>query len=228
MIDTVLFDLDNTILDFNKAEQAALQKTLPALGIEPTPAVLQRYSQLNLAQWKLLEQGKTTRERLKIRRYELLFEELGVSRSPQEATALYEEWLGHGYFFMDGAQEMLQSLAGRYRLYIVTNGPAKNQTKRIRGAGLTQYFDGVFISEAIGYNKPDRAFFAYCFRHIPDFQAESTVLIGDSLTSDILGGKNAGLKTIWYNPAEAPESAEIRPDYEIRSLAEVAPLLQRL
>ena len=111
MFTTILFDLDNTLFDFNKAEGIALSKTLTEIGIEPTEVVIQRYSELNLAQWKLLEQGKLTRERVKTRRYELLFKELGVEYNAEKATGIYESHLATGHYFIDGAEELLKKLS---------------------------------------------------------------------------------------------------------------------
>lgn len=228
MIDTILFDLDNTLLDFNKAERIAIQKTLCHIGIEPKDAILNRYSEINLAQWKLLEQGKLTRSEVKVRRYRLLFDELGVDFSPREATAIYESFLGQGHYFMDGAQDLLHALTGRFRLYLVTNGTAAVQKGRIQSAGLKRYFNDMFISENVGYPKPDLRYFTYCFAHIPDFQKEQTIIVGDSLTSDIQGGKNAGIRTVWFHPKHVQNNTDLLPDYEISHLSELPALLQKL
>lgn len=233
MFTTILFDLDNTLFDFNKAEGIALSKTLTEIGIEPTEAVIQRYSELNLAQWKLLEQGKLTRERVKTRRYELLFEELGVEYNAEKATGIYESHLATGHYFIDGAEKLLKKLsnANSYRLYLVTNGTKKVQDGRIASSGISQYFEDIFISEEVGYNKPSLEYFEACFAKIPDFHKEKTVIIGDSLTSDIQGGINAGITTIWFNrhhekPFECENHSLPVPDYEIYALSELIPILE--
>ena len=104
MIRNILFDLDNTLFDFDKAEALAVRRTLLELGVDPTPAVVARYSQLNLAQWKLLELGKLTRQEVKLRRYQLLFEELGIRQDPRKAARIYETKLGIGHYFIEGAK----------------------------------------------------------------------------------------------------------------------------
>lgn len=223
--DTLLFDLDNTLLDFSWAERNALLHTLPALSISPTEHILQRYSELNLAQWKLLELGKLTREEVKTRRYRLLFEEIGSDASPEEAVKIYESYLGKGHRFLPGAKELLEQLSGQCRLYLVTNGTASVQHGRIQSAKLSDYFQDFFISEEIGYSKPFRQYFDYCFSHIPNFERTSTAIIGDSLSSDIQGGINAGIATIWYNPDHQRHPEQIRPDYEIHSLPQLLSLL---
>ncbi|MBQ7288124.1 MAG: YjjG family noncanonical pyrimidine nucleotidase [Clostridia bacterium] len=221
----ILFDLDDTLLNFGKAERIALTKTLVHFGIEPREEVLARYSELNLAQWKRLEKGELTREQVKVRRYALLFDELGVDCSPADATAFYETQLSIGHYFVEGAEAVLQALYPVYRLYLVTNGTARVQHGRIESAGIARYFSGMFISQEIGFDKPQAQFFTYCFAQIPDFCKADTVIVGDSLSSDILGGKNAGITTVWFNPKHQP-GGEIVPDYEIDSLSALPGLLQ--
>ncbi|MDY4693798.1 MAG: YjjG family noncanonical pyrimidine nucleotidase [Blautia sp.] len=227
MIETVFFDLDNTLLDFSKAERIAVTRTLEEFHIELSEYVLRRYSELNNAQWKLLEQGKLTRDQVKVRRFQLLFDELGISRPPQEAARRYETLLACGHYFVDGAENLLVSLYGRYRMFLVTNGTLSVQKGRLESAGIGKYFDKIFISEETGYNKPERKYFEYCFSRIPDFHKNSAVIIGDSLTSDIQGGINAGIRTIWFDPARI-RAEEITPDYEVYSLGEIPDLLEKL
>ncbi len=226
-IRNILFDLDNTLLDFNKAERKALTGTLQELGITPSETIFQRYSQLNLAQWKLLEQEKITRNQVKVRRYQLLFDELGLDCSARKAAQIYERYLGIGHFFVDGAEALLEDLSLNYRLYLVTNGTASVQKGRIQSAKIERFFNGIFISEEIGFDKPNKAFFDHCFLQIPDFQKEETILVGDSLSSDIQGGKNAGIATVWFNPSHMEKDYPILPDYEIQTLAELTNLLER-
>lgn len=220
MFHTILFDLDNTILDFDKAEANAIHETLESLGIEPSAANKRRYSEINLSQWKLLEQGKITREELQTRRFDLLFEELKADCDSLLASQTYKNKLAMGYYFMDGAEELLCQLK-KHRLFIVSNGTATVQKGRIEGAGLERFFEDIFISELIGYNKPDKRFFDYCFAHIKDFHREGTLLVGDSLTSDILGGINAGIRTCWFHGEGTTNETGILPDFEITKLSEL-------
>ena len=156
MVETLFFDLDNTLLDFNRAERAAIAKTLKSFHIVPEPSVLKRYSELNLAQWKLLEQGKITRDQVKLRRFRLLFAELNVDVPAKEAAHTYETLLAQGHYFIDGAEELLETLYGQYRMYLVTNGTLSVQKGRLKSSGISRYFEGIFISEELGYNKPGR------------------------------------------------------------------------
>lgn len=227
MVDTLLFDLDNTLLDFNQAERIAVSKTLEHFHITPEDAILKRYSKLNLAQWKLLEQGKISREQVKLRRFQILFTELGTDAPAGEAALMYETLLSHGHYFMDGAEELLETLYGKYRMYLVTNGTLSVQKGRLKSSGISRYFDGIFISEELGYNKPSMEYFDCCFSKITDFHKETTVIIGDSLTSDIQGGINAGIRTIWFNPNHE-NTTEIIPDYEFDKLSKLPELLEKI
>ena len=224
----VLLDLDDTIFDFHKAEHIALTKTLETLGLAPDPKVLSRYSEINVAQWRLLEQGKLTREEVKERRYELLFQEFNVDVSPVLAARTYEKNLSIGHFFIDGAEELLQTLSRDYRLFLVSNGSTDIQRSRIGSSNIHLYFEKMFISEEVGFNKPDIRFFDAVFAEIPDFEKEQAVIIGDSISSDIKGGKNAGITTVWFNPKGLAAPAETQPDYIISHLRELPALVKTL
>ncbi len=229
MIRNILFDLDDTILDFKRAEREALIKTLLYFNIIPEEKILTRYSEINKAQWKLLEQGKITRDEVKLRRYVILFNEMKITQcSAHEATKYYEEQLGKGHFFIKDAEEVLKELSKNYRLYIVTNGSEQVQTGRIKSSGIEKYIDGVYNSEKIGCEKPGIEFFEKCFSHIPNFKHDETIIVGDSLSSDIQGGINSGIKTVWFNPDKYENRSDITPDYEISRLSELSELLENI
>ena len=228
MIRNVLFDLDDTLFDFHKAEKIALTKTLVHFGIDPTEETLALYSTINAAHWKRLELGEISREEVKVGRYRELFKTIGVKCDPVKATAYYESMLAIGHYFMPGAPELLEELYGKYRLYIVSNGTAKVQEGRIGSSGIAKYMDGIFISQILGANKPDKQFFDICFAEIPDFSLSETVIIGDSLSSDIKGGINAGIITVWFNPKGIENDNDIKPDYTIKELSEVPGLLSQI
>ncbi len=228
MIDTILFDLDNTIFDFTKAEGIALTKTLDKLGIKPEKRVLELYSKINLMQWKLLEEKKITRSQLKTRRYQLLFDEIGVDCSAEKAAEIYEFFLSQGHYFIEGAEEVLNDLCKKYKLYIITNGIARVQKGRIKSARLERFFKDIFISEEIGYDKPSAEYFENCFRNIPEFCREKAVIIGDSLSSDIQGGINVNVRTIWFNSKKSENSSQLKPDYEITDLKEIEKIIEKI
>lgn len=220
--------MDDTLFDFHKAEKIALTKTLVHFGIDPTEETLALYSTINAAHWKRLELGEISREEVKVGRYRELFETIGVECDPVKATAYYESMLAIGHYFMPGAPELLEELYRKYRLYIVSNGTAKVQEGRIGSSGITKYMDGIFISQILGANKPDKQFFDICFAEIPDFLLSETVIIGDSLSSDIKGGINAGITTVWFNPKGIENDSDIKPDYTIKELSEVPGLLSQI
>lgn len=228
MIRNVLFDLDDTLFDFHKAEKIALTKTLVHFGIDPTEETLALYSTINAAHWKRLELGEISREEVKVGRYRELFKTIGVECDPVKATAYYESMLAIGHYFMPGAPELLEELYRKYRLYIISNGTAKVQEGRIGSSGIAKYMDGIFISQLLGANKPDKQFFDICFAEIPDFSLSETVIIGDSLSSDIKGGINAGIITVWFNPKGIENDNDIKPDYIIKELSEVPGLLSQI
>ena len=228
MIKNLLFDLDDTILDFKKAESVALQNTLRMLGMEPEPHILSRYSEINQEQWKLLELGQITRDELKPRRYRLLFEEFGLDCSSKQAAEVYEQQLGIGHYFIDGAEEALQRLSKSYRVYIVSNGTAVVQHSRIESSGIEKYISGLFISQEVGFNKPNPEFFNRVFSSISDFSGDETVIIGDSLSADIKGGIAAGITTVWFNPNNAANESTIVPHYELQKLDDLDALLKSI
>lgn len=228
MIKTIFFDLDDTLLDFTRAERAALTRALTELDVPATDAVLSRYHELNRQQWELLEEGKLTRPQVLTRRFDLLFAELGLRRSSQEACGRYEGHLAQGHFFIPGAPELLAALAPRYDLYLASNGAAAVQHSRLDSAGIKPYFKDIFISEEVGFDKPSPAFFEAAFAAIPGFSRETALMVGDSLTSDIRGGHNAGIRTCWFDPHGRPGRPDIVPDYRVTALGQLAELVEKI
>ncbi len=228
MIKNILFDLDDTLFDFHAAEKRALKRTFETLGIQVSEKVLKRYSQINAEHWKMLEKGLITRDRVKVGRFEKLFAETGYNVSPEKTAALYENYLSEGHIFIDGAEDLLSFLYGKYRLYIVSNCSAKVQDGRIKSSGIAKYFENIFISQKIGFDKPNKEFFDACFSEISDFSPDETVIIGDSLSSDIKGGKNAGIKTVWFDPSGKENDGDVSPDFTVSSLSEIPALISEM
>ena len=228
MIRYVLFDVDDTLLDFGKAEAAAIRKTFERIGIPVTDELIRRYSEINAQQWSRFEKGEITREKLLTERFDILFSELGINVPSEMAQASYEYLLGIGHYFVDGAEELLEALKDKYELYIVSNGNASVQDRRLKSAGIIPYFKEIFISERVGFNKPSAEFFETCFERIPGFEKDKAVIVGDRLSSDILGGINAGVKTCWFNPRGDAPDPDIPADYEIKHLNELPALLESI
>lgn len=228
MIKNILFDLDDTLFDFHAAEKKAIKRTFETLGVPATEEILKRYSQINAEHWKMLEKGLITRDGVKVGRFEKLFAETGYGVSPEKTAALYENNLSQGHIFIDGAENLLSFLYGKYRLYIVSNGSAKVQDGRIKSSGIAKYFENIFISQRVGFDKPNKEFFDACFSKIPDFSSDETVIIGDSLSSDIKGGKNAGIKTVWFDPSGKESDGDVFPDFTVFSLSEIPALISEM
>ena len=226
--DIFLLDVDDTILDFHKAEHLALGKTFRQFGLEPTEAVMARYSQINKAHWERLERKELTREEVLVGRFAVLFAEVGIEADAEKCARAYEDNLSVGHYFLPGAQEALEALSRKYKLYLASNGTAKVQAGRLASANISHYFQEIFVSQEIGANKPDLVYFQRCFAKIPGFDPEKAMMVGDSLTSDILGGQQAGMATCWVNPQGKSGRQDIRPDYEIQALHQLEALLESI
>lgn len=228
MIRNLLLDLDDTLLDFKKAEAMAIRETFIQFNIDPSDENIQLYSKINRSCWARLELGELTREEVLHNRFDILFDTLGITGDSHEMQKTYEYKLSFGAFYLDGAEELLNTLYGKYKMYLATNGIVNVQKRRIEDSGIGKYFDDIFVSEKIGYNKPDKRFFDVCFNTIPDFKHDETVIVGDGLASDIKGGINAGIKTVYFNPKRLENDTGIIPDYEIHSLGELPTLLEKM
>ena len=228
MFEFLFLDLDDTILDFQKAEHVALSKTLKEFGLEPTERVLKRYNLINKAHWEALERKELTREQVLVGRFQVLFEEMGITVEPVQVARAYEHNLSIGHWFLPGAEEAVERLSKKYKLYLASNGTAKVQAGRLASANISRFFEEVFVSQEIGANKPSPEYFERCFARIPGLDKSKTIMVGDSLTSDILGGQNAGIATCWVNPHHKEGRADIRVDYEIESLSQLEALLEGL
>ena len=227
MLEFLLIDLDDTILDFQKAEEVALKKTLIQFGIAPDPDTCALYSRINRACWEALERGEMTRTQVAVGRFTELFSRLGISGDAAECNRYYWEQLSIGHYFLPGAEAALRELSQKYKLYIASNGTKSVQQPRLESAGIEKYFEDIFISEDMGADKPAKAFFHRAFARIPGFDPQKAMIVGDSLTSDIQGGINAGIATCWINP-NRKTAGNIKPDYEIQSLSQLKAFLETI
>ena len=224
----LLFDADYTLLDFDKDMFHAFQATYEAcFGSQRpySPRLLEQYEACNNRWWKKLERGECTKPQLFAGRFRDFLQETGLIGQPEEINRLYFENLAQGGALLPGALELVRDLSREYQLYIVTNGNAASQMSRLERSGLLPYVRDVFVSEDAGAAKPDKRYFAYAFSRIPGFEKERALLIGDSLTSDMLGAQNAGIDSMWYCPqgGEAPEGLSIT--YQVGSFAAIRGML---
>lgn len=209
----LLFDADKTLLDFDTDMLHAFQATYEAcFGSQRpySPALLEQYEACNDQWWKKLERGECTKPQLFAGRFQDFLQETGLTGQPEEINRLYFENLAQGGALLPGALELVRDLSGAYQLYIVTNGNAVSQMSRLERSGLLPYVQDVFVSEDAGAAKPDVRYFDYAFSRIPGFEKERALLIGDSLTSDMLGAQNAGIDSMWY----CPQALRYYPEWE--------------
>ena len=225
MIEFLFLDLDDTILDFHKAERIAISKTIRDFGVEPTEEILALYHTINKWHWEQLELGTLTRDEVLVNRFGVLFEKLGVQVDAPKCAKAYEINLSQGHWFLPGAEEAVDRLSKKYRLFLASNGTAVVQKGRMTSANLYRFFETVFVSQEIGHNKPSKAYFDSCFAQIPGFDPDKAMMVGDSLSSDIKGGIQAGIRTVWVNPGHA-DSGELKPDHEIEALHQLEALLE--
>jgi len=225
MFQFVFWDLDDTLLNFKACEQEALRAALRINGIEMTEHILARYSAINDSKWKLFERGEITRRMVQLTRFEDFFHEFGWEISVTGFNDLYLEQLALQAIEFPGVHEILSQLQPHYQQFIASNGVERVMRSRMAIAKLDQYFVKAFSSEFMGVQKPDKAFFDACIAQIPGFDPEKAIIIGDSLSSDIQGGINAGIATCWFNPKGKALPDGIAPDYEIRSLEEIFTIL---
>ena len=164
MITTLLWDLDNTLLDFPSAERQALIATFADFTLGPcSPDLLVRYSALNARWWRRLEEGKVTKAELLPGRFREFFAAEGIACTEYDAfNAAYQHHLGDTIVFLDNGYELVKDLHGQVKQYLVTNGSLQAQTRKLKRSGLGELFDGVFISEVVGAEKPSRAFSTPC------------------------------------------------------------------
>jgi YjjG family noncanonical pyrimidine nucleotidase len=225
LYDLVFIDADETLFDFRKAERHALRQSFELFELEYSDDALLAYEAINSAIWKRLEKGELDQERLKVERFELLFDTLDADADPAAFSTTYLDWLGKGSFLLPGALETCGYLAGKYRLAMVTNGIKEVQRARIGASPIAAHFAALVISEEAGSSKPDPAIFDYACGLLGNHDKGKMIMIGDSLSSDIRGGINFGIDTCWFNPSVAPNPTELKPTYEIRSLEELKRIL---
>ena len=222
---TLLFDLDDTLLDFGATEDAALHKLFAEQHIELTPEIKTYYKELNDRLWQEFELGKLEREEVVNSRFTLLFEHYGLNVDGAVLEERYRTFLAEGHQLIEGALELIQDLYEQFDLYVVTNGESNTQYKRLKDSGLERYFKDVFISEAVGQQKPKKEFFDYVFSKIENFDRERALIVGDSLTADVTGGHNAGIDSCWINIRGKKNDTKVIPTYEIKKLKELYQIL---
>ncbi len=221
---SLFLDLDNTLLDFYKAEAVAVKKVLEQYCLPSDDKAVKTYSDINRDYWEKFERGEIPKSAIFEGRFKTLLEVFQEQRNTADISRDYCANLSEGYFKMDGADEILTYLKEKgYKLYATTNGLASTQFKRIENSGLKVYFDKIFISEDAGHQKPEKEYFDFVIENIPEKDKTKMLIVGDSQSSDILGGINSGIDTCWFNPDNI--SPKYESLYEIHNLYELKNIL---
>ncbi len=227
MITTILWDVDGTLLDFTYSQTCALTKCFASAGLPITEEIIERYDRINDSYWKRLELGEVTKAQLLTGRFTTLFREFGIEHVDLEAFCReYQFELGNVYRYKDESIRIVQSLKDRTAQYVITNGVTMTQRNKLGLSGLDRWMKDIFISEEIGCPKPERTFFERCLEKVEEKDRRKILVVGDSLTSDIKGGVNAGLKTCWYRPEGSENRSPWIPDYEISDLHQIYGVLE--
>lgn len=222
----LLFDADDTLLDFGLGERRAITATLEAAGLPADSEVIETYSRINDALWKALERGELTKSRLKSLRFEQLCEHYGFDLDGAALAESYIEYLKKQTALMDGAEEVCRALYGSYKMYIITNGIEAVQRARIGGCAIRDYFERIFISDAFGVAKPKKGFFDAVAANIEGFDRSRALIIGDSLTSDIKGGTEYGIDTCWLAPSGMKAPSDMNITYIIEDIRDILKILE--
>ncbi|MCO4485646.1 YjjG family noncanonical pyrimidine nucleotidase [Streptococcus infantarius] len=223
----LLFDLDHTLLDFNAAEDVALTELLTEAHVDDVETYKEVYIPMNRKLWNDLSLKKITKKELVDTRFSRLFAHFGHEVDGHAFAMRYQDFLSQQGQILPGADKLLVQLNQEgYRIFGATNGITKIQTGRMANSGIKDYFEHVFISDEVGFQKPDKGFYDAISGAISRFNQEKTLMIGDNLLADIQGGNNAGIDTVWYNPDKKINHTAANPSYTVHNYQELLKLLR--
>lgn len=219
---TILIDFDDTIVDFYEAERFAFFEMAHHFNHQPTEESFQNFREINQQHWEALQRDELTKSQVLSQRFEVYFKQQGIAVDGHKADVIFRDGLATAPIkHFEHTVEVIKSLSKHHDLYIVTNGVTDTQQRRLQRTELKRYIKGIYISEETGFEKPNAAFFDVIFNEIGEERRNESIIVGDSLTSDILGGKNAGIATCWFNYRQKKNHTDISPDYEIENLAQL-------
>ncbi len=222
-IKTIFLDIDDTLFDFKAGQKVAFFKAFESLGYDCNEDIYRSYDVLNESYWKMFERGEITKERLIWERFEKLFEVLNINGSAYQAELAYQDLLGKQAIWIDGAEDGLKYLINKYDVYLTTNGYGATQRSRTQEKGIDKLVKDIYISEVIGSPKPTKKYFDFCVNSA-NASRERTVVIGDSLSSDMMGGINASMRTIWFNYRRLPKT-DLPVDFTVNTWREIYDIL---
>ena len=222
----LLFDVDSTLFDYDKAEEEALRESCNQLNIEYDTGVLEVYKRINDKIWSDFERGMITPKQIKVRRFPMLFEKLNIDSDPKAFNKIFLNNLSEGLHLIEGAEEVLKVLNEKYKIALITNGLKDVQRPRITKSAVFKFISQIIISEEVGVSKPDEKIFDIAFQRMNYPDRQEVLMIGDNLTSDIRGGNNYGIDTCWFNPEKINCDSSIQIKYEIEKLTELLNILE--
>lgn len=225
MFRTILMDVDNTLLDFNKCAAACMEKGFQDLGLEYRSEMFPVFLRINDYLWQEIENDHLTREGLHQIRWPWIFDKLGVQADGVAFEERFCKLLFDSHEPVEGAMELLRYLSGKYDVYVASNASYAQQANRLTLAGMMPYLKGLFVSSELGARKPSQAFFALCMERLGNPPKDQVLLIGDSLTADMRGGVDFGLPTCWYNHNHQPRDAALPIDHVVEHLWEIQDIL---
>ncbi len=222
---TIYLDLDNTIFDFLKSENRAIKMVLKAHNLPSDEQTARIYSAINKTWWERFERGEIDKSEIFAGRFAELLDTIKKEGNPEIIAQDYFKELSCCHDLMDGALDLLQNLkkAG-FILCATTNGVSLTQYKRISASGIDRYFDYIFVSEDAKHQKPEKEYFDYVLNNSSEKDRQKILIIGDSMSSDILGGINSGIDTCWFNPSKS--SGRYFTKYEVSTLKEIEKILE--
>lgn len=223
--DFVLFDVDDTLIDFGLGERRNIEMTFQKYNVPFNEEIYRTYRKINIELWQSFELGNIAKDDLLIWRFERLFEQYGLSGDIPAINSEYQISLGTNVSVMPNALEICKEIDEHCTLAIVTNGTIIAQRNKLKSSGLDQIFSHIFISDECQYSKPDTRFFDHVFNEIKATDKSRILIIGDSLGSDIKGGNNSGIDTCWYNPKGLALDQNVKINYEIKDLMELRSII---
>ena len=221
----ILFDIDDTLFDFDIDQKIAFMEAMNVIGYKCTEEMYFNYNLINLEMWEMLNEGKITLQELFIKRFELFFRKYGIKQNEKEFNEILTKSFQKTGTPIKGTKKVLEHLKDEYELIITSNGPKEQQYHRLENAGFSKYFSKVFISEELGCNKPNKEYFDIVFQNINNKEKSSILIVGDSISSDIIGGKNSGIATCWYNAKDKQNKTNVEPNYEIKDFIELLKII---
>ena len=225
MIKTILLDVDNTLIDFNKSAEWSIRKCFEEYGLEFTDAVLPTFHMINDELWRKIEQGTITKPQLHKIRWQTVFDTLGIEEDGEEFEKKFVEYVPQAGIPVEGAKDLLEYLSSKYLICFASNSSKGQQDIKLTKADMMKYVKHLFISDEIGVAKPAKEFFEACMEKLNGISKEEVILIGDSLTADIAGGVNFGIKTIWFNFKQEKIPENLKADYIVHKLSEIKNIL---